>query len=687
MNITDSEITIKDSLFYNFNVSKGTAILKAFQSRVAFKNVQFIANQGQTGLVQIVNESSLYMDVSLFENNGRSSNDTESVVLVKYDSNLFVTNCTFHNNKAITGGSFYFCCGTNATIEDSLFTNNEAWSGGAIFCQNHVNIVSLRNIFKGNLAIAPQDSNKMTMHNHSSLYSNLGGAITFVNDLPRSYLCEIDECVFRANNAFLKGGAIYFMFGNSYIFHSNFTWNNARKYGGAIAVEGRSKIKIINSNILKNRASMAGALSISNHVHMEMWNVLFKGNVPSKGAPSIYASKYSLVTAFYCTFSDLNFGCIQISSEYNSNWKIWSSEFLSDGIILNGILVSVSDGNILFTNCTFREVFSLFYITMNSYVSVTDSSISDIESFQGAMITLLDSYLSISNTTITNISQSTKYNTTSSIFITAFNSTLSGYGILYSKNNMSGFIKASQKTKIKITNVLIINNDVAWENSNLLNIQKSEIILDNVILENNTIIRGTGVLIMTSDSKVKWFHSSMVNNRCLFTPSVIVQAVSTNISMSDNSFDNNSCLTILLIKSDTSQPLDYTHIMNSRFLNNQGRVLYSSALSSVNIQSSEFYNPKQSIHCMLNFISVKTVRIAKTEILSKAGLSKLLCFQTNAPFLHTTKLLTFQTSFNKGYHSIESQNQNATNILEKSFYEVEAFVNLDKQETTFASCK
>ena len=157
--------------------------------------------------------------------------------------------------------------------------------------------------------------------------------------------------------------------------------------------------------------------------------------------------------------------------------------------------------------------------------------------------------------------------------------------------------------------------------------------------------------------------------------------------MSDNSFDNNSCLTILLIKSDTSQPLDYTHIMNSRFLNNQGRVLYSSALSSVNIQSSEFYNPKERIHCMLNFVSVKTVRIAKTEILSKAGLSKLLCFQTNAPFLHTTKLLTFQTSFNKGYHSIESQNQNATNILEKSFFEVEAFVNLDKQETTFASCK
>ena len=46
MNITESEITIKDLLFYNFNVSRGTAILNAIQSKVAFTNVQFIANQG-----------------------------------------------------------------------------------------------------------------------------------------------------------------------------------------------------------------------------------------------------------------------------------------------------------------------------------------------------------------------------------------------------------------------------------------------------------------------------------------------------------------------------------------------------------------------------------------------------------------------------------------------------------------
>ena len=91
---------------------------------------------------------------------------------------------------------------------------------------------------------------------------------------------------------------------------------------------------------------------------------------------------------------------------------------------------------------------------------------------------------------------------------------------------------------------------------------------------------------------------------------------------------------------------------------------------------------------MLIFTSVKTVRIAETDILSTTGpLIDHMSFQTNAPFLHTTRLLTFRTIFNNGYNSVESQNENSTDNLEKPLVEVEAFVNLDKQETTFASRK
>ena len=586
VNIIESEFYIQDSSFYNFNVSRGRAILNAIKSKVVFKNVHFTTNQGQNGLIQILNGSSLHMELSSFEYNENKNNQTESIVLVKYDSNVYVTNCTFHGNKAHTGGSFYFCCGINVTIEDTVFTNNEALSGGAIFSQNHVNIVSLRNIFKGNLARARQDANKI-MHRHS-LYYNLGGAITFISDHSRNSLCEIHACIFLANEAFLKGGAIYFMFGNSYIFDSNFTWNNAGKYGGAIAVDGRSKITIINSNILKNKASMAGALSILNNVNVELSNVLFKGNVPSKGAPSIYASSYSVVAAFYCTFSDMNFGSksIQISSEHNSTWTISNCKFLAEGQILFGILLSVSGGNIMFNNCTFQEVFRLFYITMNSNVSVSDSSIRNIEAFQDAMITLLDSCLSIDNTTITNIRQSTQYNTTSSVFITAFKSTVSIYGILYSRNNVTSFIEASQKTKIEITNAVSNYNEVTLENSNLLNIEKGEIILDDVVFENNTVIKPTGVLILVSDSTLNWYHSKVMKNRCLFAPAVMIQAEYTNMTISDNVFNNNDCLYILMVKSDTSAPTNYAQIINSRFFDNVGTVLFSSALSSKALNST-----------------------------------------------------------------------------------------------------
>ena len=223
-----------------------------------FDNCQFINNAGWSGVLQIDlgsgNNVTFYN--SNFMNNTSSLGGAAVTINNGYmpfaslNGYAMFKNCSFTNNSAKRarerGGAVNVDC-INTTFERCHFINNTAASGGAVGI--------------GNLGLSSSGTFtfKTCYFEHNSAFKDLypvgygeGGAISISLDKGPSAV-YILNCSFKANKAFIKGGAINHSAGKLFVINTSFltsvAYGNKQLYIGGDTIYSTSTVALKNVSI------------------------------------------------------------------------------------------------------------------------------------------------------------------------------------------------------------------------------------------------------------------------------------------------------------------------------------------------------------------------------------------------------------------------------------------------------
>ena len=206
-------------------------------------------------------------------------------IYTRANSNLEMTNCTFSENSASTGGGMFN--DGSSTIINCTFTGNSAGSyGGGMY--NFGSTTMSNCIFNGNSSeydgggIYNKESLALTdcTFSGNSTYSS-GGGIFFESGSATLTNCTFSEnlagygggilimgsptltkCTFSGNSAKCEGGGIYNYFGNPTLSNSTFIGNSADFGGGCLTTTAAPHCSIAPSP--KIPRNMTGEVCISN---------------------------------------------------------------------------------------------------------------------------------------------------------------------------------------------------------------------------------------------------------------------------------------------------------------------------------------------------------------------------------------------------------------------------------------
>jgi predicted outer membrane repeat protein len=198
-------------------------------------------------------------------------------------SELYVKNCLFENNKATSSGVIYLDEFGKGEILDSVFRNNVVTKrSGTVILDATVSALVKNCSFEGNSAIK-------------------GGAI-FIKIFKEEFEADvtIKDCNFTDNYASLYGGAIYAKSGITKISNCNFVGNKAGTHGGAIA-SLLGTLKISNSYFSQNDAPTGGGLYLKSD-NLVLSSIDFVKNTASNMGGAVY-SKTTKLTLSKLTYN------------------------------------------------------------------------------------------------------------------------------------------------------------------------------------------------------------------------------------------------------------------------------------------------------------------------------------------------------------------------------------------------
>ena len=376
--LSQSSLTITDSIFTNM-VSSNPAILNGIESQVSIENSLFIDSTSQESLIKLQKASELRVNNSSFTGN------TGTAISVTKESTGVVTNSIFSGNQGNSGGCVFAADNTNVTVRNSYFTNNTAIKGGAIFCEEHVILNIWGSKFDGNQAISVGETEMNSVDKES-----VGGAVVVIT----FSTVEFIKCEFIGNNAELLGGAVYF--GRNFTIHlsvhnnrtqteeiarfteinspytgensigtsngksnmvdmmvreSTFVKNSAGHSGGALFVQLRNSMGIINSLFEQNTAQLQGTtLVLIDVTDVNIQNSEFSGTeqvgnegIHSSGGQSLRIADtlFSFGTKSQMTFTNGDYSLFTLDSKFSdqeqnvllANDRNFLQDALTTGII------------------------------------------------------------------------------------------------------------------------------------------------------------------------------------------------------------------------------------------------------------------------------------------------------------------------------------------------------------------
>lgn len=294
-----TDVDISDSVFEN-----NTSIRESDLEWVEFKN-------GMGSVLTMTLNSSLRLVNSIFSNNNAY---LSTILVVSYYngksnlSTLYVRNCTFENNTAISNTVLYSDELGKADIIDSVFKNNVAHEGGGIVTLDTATGSTVQNcLFDNNTAIRGgalyihvfEDSYSsnvsVTGCNFTNNFAGTGGAI-----FSRHGSVNITGCNFVNNSCEGNGGGVYTIYGNLNLDNSNFSGCNA-SYGGAV-YSRYGFVKISKCNFNMNLCEMYGGAIYSLEALLELKDSDFSRNLAVNGGA--ICSKRTEINATRSKFND-----------------------------------------------------------------------------------------------------------------------------------------------------------------------------------------------------------------------------------------------------------------------------------------------------------------------------------------------------------------------------------------------
>lgn len=260
----------------------------------------------QGGVIQAYNGTTVNISGGTFKNN--KSNKSDGGAIAAYGT-LNITGGTFEDNEAKkTGGAIIIGKNHSANISNATFKNNKASTGGAIYSLQEINASNLT--FEGNEANwgGAIFASKGVELNNATFNENIakkqGGAIY------ASQGVELNNVTFTENTAENQGGGIYISKGDStltgcnftkngsqaiFINHDNggtttisktsFTENYSNNFGGGIYLGKNAKLIVNESTFANNEAAFGAAIASAgtgdvdtNLTNIEIENTSFSEN-------------------------------------------------------------------------------------------------------------------------------------------------------------------------------------------------------------------------------------------------------------------------------------------------------------------------------------------------------------------------------------------------------------------------
>ena len=348
IHVTNSILTIKDSIFYNFkSYYNSPAILNAISSIVDIQDISCSYNSGSQGLIQISNGSKLYLANSEFENNGNIF--SLSCVSIRFHSSATVFNTSFVSNSAVDGAALNCYFNSSVEVRKCNFDSNSATNGGSIICKD---------LIENELKNAGKFSGSS---------------------------CVIIDCFFDFGLA-INAGHLYLKTASAIVVNTVFGCSWMVYHGGAIAAVDHTNISILNCTfgisyyIFTGPMALIGAIIyIQNEVIIDIRGSTLKTNVICFNGFLIFATDKCKITISESHIGDYNEIPAFTFALYLQNFtEISVVDSLFDTKLGYGLAVLSATNNVKvnFTNCVFNKVTG-FLASLKSEIHMTNCIISE----------------------------------------------------------------------------------------------------------------------------------------------------------------------------------------------------------------------------------------------------------------------------------------------------------------------
>ena len=324
------------------------------------------------GRALLVRNSTLHLKMIYFESFQGSCRPNTGGAIYCFQSIVSITDCTFINNTATSGGALYAEGNSEVTIENSKFSSHNAW-------------------FKGHYHKTATIVNSSAAF-HSSSISQCSTIDGKHFKLKGGVISVIESNVNVRSSTFIDniasyGGAVYCHKGAVVsISISNFTFNTATVYGGVI-YQLDCNVKISRSNLNNNGAKLGGVI---------YHNATLKTNVLSLEDSYLYSNEAERGGVAYVSKSNVYIRRGQFS--YNEARKHGGVLFLTSNTI-----ATITSSN--FSDNRAKSIGGALRAMNGSRVSILKSALFENNSaFYGAAIHLYRANIMklIGNISITN---------------------------------------------------------------------------------------------------------------------------------------------------------------------------------------------------------------------------------------------------------------------------------------------
>ena len=287
--------------------------------KVAIEECSFSGNADRRALV-VTNSTVIILNSSFTAFQTRREPQSKlngGAIYSSQSAILLISNSIFTENNASKGGAIY-CLESALLIWNSTFARNGAYKGGAVFFEHKQRSKAVYSIKL--LILQPYLVFWEGYNVERILYGLTSGGVflctecTFTENYAKStggafcsscdYNCEVylEKTLFSSNNA-IYGGVLMTNTSNAKFDDCIFERNEARIFGGAGYLKGKSTIHFVKSAFINNKAwllssrkkSHAGALYIIDFTNTTVNNVKFHGNSAKDFGGCIYARGSSIV--------------------------------------------------------------------------------------------------------------------------------------------------------------------------------------------------------------------------------------------------------------------------------------------------------------------------------------------------------------------------------------------------------